>query len=639
MRFFRECCSVSNDFTKLCLAFNSDYPKLALAYDIVDRSLNENSTSHVGVSESARDERELVEFCLSRLCELRSAGTTGLPAVLLLLDDIEDVEWDRTPFLLTIPSKKRAARMYETTFLDKCRQGRQWITYGWDNAKSLLSLIPPPKRLYSDFWVFRWTANVLMIMIGIWVGAWLVLKVLKWMMLDIAGGVMSLLTTLIRSAISPLSFEPAVRWISTIFSPINTPRKVDSASQPISPGVSEAARQAILMSTIAANLSLIPHLLQHARLQILPAAHIISGSDLQFKDQLAAEYTKLVGNMDETIVASHNYTLGVDSLISRFESLLSDALSRVSIINAPIDMENSLSALASIGCGYWWLQDPHGLHHTNPGTCALCTGTVLSTVTTALCLRASPLLPRVFCKQWISYIPGVESSMEKVVERRLDAVQNLRQFLEALDLDFQDLIIRANHGLYLCQKTEQNFGKIAQLNTQNENAIMLQLDVIEKNKWRWQSWMEWVGISHGIQYTVSGLQVNRYNLNQSKVLQGRAFYLFSSASNVLLGWKSQTENLHSNLRIYESLASRSKRDAWKDQRKWDELRKDFEKLKPILTQLTNAYHSMIVKSEQGEEAFRKARNACFEKARASISWGLVFDWEDCYNVERLLLMT
>ncbi len=83
MHLFRKSSSASDNFLRTCLNFRRDYEIISL-------------TCCRGIQELApKEDRQVVEFCLTKLFELHEMNISGLWTVLLILQNLESVEWDQ----------------------------------------------------------------------------------------------------------------------------------------------------------------------------------------------------------------------------------------------------------------------------------------------------------------------------------------------------------------------------------------------------------------------------------------------------------------------------------------------------------------------------------------------------------------
>lgn len=172
-------------------------------------------------------------------------------------------------------------------------------------------------------------------------------------------------------------------------------------------------------------------------MKLLGAAEIISGSQLEYREQLAAEYTGLVESMDDLTDVTREYNSGVDTLITQFRILLTETLSRVQMVNIPVVFQDSMHFQLLVGCTFLWSQDP-GFHRSHRKLYAICVSEAMVYGVTILCLDDhNRLKPNSYCSLWLTYLPGMKSHMDKIVEKRVKAVRKLRQFLVVLDLNMQ----------------------------------------------------------------------------------------------------------------------------------------------------------------------------------------------------------
>jgi hypothetical protein len=108
IRYFYQSSSASHDFSQLCQAFESDFSVLSSSYDRAKEDLSADSYKGRGtnssvvktdalVSEYARQERQIIEFCLAKLVELHRIGIKGPRAVRTVIEEAAKVEWDEHP--------------------------------------------------------------------------------------------------------------------------------------------------------------------------------------------------------------------------------------------------------------------------------------------------------------------------------------------------------------------------------------------------------------------------------------------------------------------------------------------------------------------------------------------------------------
>ncbi|PVH68306.1 hypothetical protein DL98DRAFT_221110 [Cadophora sp. DSE1049] len=525
---FGQASSAPLNFRDMCRAFDSDYEALSRNYDAVKNNLqalytspcNTNPISPPSVSDYAKDERRVLEFCLARLLELQDSGVRHTPAVEIILDEVEQVIWDDNNFHSTVPDPSEAAKVFNSTFTERWEHtchianlAGEKLSAIWDRtfkfAKSSMRYLG---TLYAERMIIRGMCNLLTSLLVAWVLFCVIFLVLQLMVGEFIG--------MMRSMVIPQNSGPGER--------------VHFPSTPIHEGVYRAAQSTIYMSDLAGNYSMVPDLLQHSRNNILSAADIIAGSKLESKDILAPEYSKLVVNMEELTGVSRKWHILVDALATEFENLLSNAIMQVSTINRPTDFSSSVPVSLSLACTIQWMNNP-GLHRLYHGRCMVCGVLVATTVVSSVCLEASSgHIPSAYCSPWLKYVPGLQQYLNAIAEARVKAVRKLRRFLESLDVDMRELLDNANRGAALCELTEQNFRQIRKVNIQSNNDIQEQLQLIHLRKWQLKAWLAWSGMFEEQDESQAVLHVKHYNLNQTISLHGVAFEFFSRAKGVLL---------------------------------------------------------------------------------------------------------
>ncbi|KAK0104179.1 hypothetical protein ONS96_005271 [Cadophora gregata f. sp. sojae] len=624
--------SAPRNFRDMCRALDSDYDALLNKYEAVKNDLQalyENPLSTVSVptpsvSDYARNERKIVEFCLARLLELQHSGIRHTPAVQIILDEVEQVIWDNNVFHSTVPYPHQAAEVYSYTLaewrdwaFDVANQTWKYFCVFWSCTGLFATLaVCYLRSQYHKRFVLRWMCNVLGFLLLTWALLYIIFLVFGLMIGDAFGR--------LRSFYSPLGSTPKTT--------------VHFASTPIHEGVYRAAQNTIYMTDLAGNFSIIPNLMQHSRNNILSAADIIAGSKLEYKNVLAAEYSKLVVNMEDLTEVTRKWHIQVDALATQFEKLLSSAIMQMSAINRPVDFSDSIHVTLSLACGVQWLNNPR-LHNIHRGNCMMCGALVATTVVSSTCLHTSfSHVPAAYCSSWLKHVPGLQPYLGEIADERVKSVRKLRRFLESLDVDMRELLTGTDRGKALCEMTEQNFHLIREINNRNDNSIKEQLHLVELRKWQLKAWLSWFGIFPEQGETRAELHVMHYNLNQTISLHSVAFELFSRARDVLYTWKADMEGVLSSLQRFEQLAGEGWRGAWEQWPDWDELKRDVEGLQPLVAALGRANAQLESKTKDSEERFRRAREECFDEARKPREENSTFNWEACYDIKKLLLM-
>ncbi|KAH9211814.1 hypothetical protein DL95DRAFT_411705 [Leptodontidium sp. 2 PMI_412] len=384
-------------------------------------------------------------------------------------------------------------------------------------------------------------------------------------------------------------------WFLQTFASPKPPSNVDFSSTPIHEGVFKEAGGAIYLLEVAANLSIVPQLLQQSKSSVLNAADIIAGSSLEDKDLLAAEYTRLFGDTDELTEVSQDWNSGADVLVADFETLLSMALSQVGAIRTHVDFQDSIYVVVSQLCITMCLDNAMPVYF-HEHECKLSGTSAAATMAGVLCLDTSMTIPDLVCSPLLKLMPGIKLYMDEVADSRVNAVQRLRQFLEALD------------------------GQM----------------LMEAKIWQPNSLLDRIGFSYGLIESPVGLRRDHISLNRTVILNDVALQMFTQADDVLNAWKRDIEGVLRSLQNFEHLADKGWRGAWQDMQDWDDLRADFEKLRPLVTALARAQTRMTAKIKDREMSFNEAMEACFAEAKRP-GRKVKFDWGACYDERELLL--
>ncbi|KAL5327600.1 hypothetical protein ACEPPN_005301 [Leptodophora sp. 'Broadleaf-Isolate-01'] len=415
--------------------------------------------------------------------------------------------------------------------------------------------------------------------------------------------------------------NPIRVWIRTNLQspPSPPPRDVGLPSMPLDEGVSMAARQAMRISDIAANLSTIPQFLQISRANIIGAADIISASTLEFKDCLATAYTLLEEGLEELTDVTREYNVGADTMMGQFETLLETVLERMAVVNGPLDF--SFLSYASWGCASIIGLDL-GLTRTHRKSSLICGSLVATTILIDVCFKDldSPALDP-FCDFLLTHVPGNKQHMNQVVEDRVQAVRALREFLEVLNEEMNILLQTADHGKVLCGVAEKNFREIRVLHVKSENSIRIQMKIMEMEDRSWESWKQWIGFGTGLNEKRADLINKDFNLSQIIELHGIAFRLFSEARDALNTWKVDIARVMNGLKQFESYADKGWRGAWQNWNDWKQLRGSFEGLRPVLKNMIDAHDRLQYKNRDVEARLKTARELCIAETRVSAGAG------------------
>ncbi|KAG4444192.1 hypothetical protein IFR05_000289 [Cadophora sp. M221] len=672
IKCLRESCSRRTTFTEVCSSFQTDFERISLAYHQAEVAvqahfIRENKPLAGPLSTTAKNEGMLVEFCLSRLVEIREDEMrTGHDAVQTVVIEVwRHGNWQNNfEFLTTIPQSALDVDLqpifntHWNFFKSVLLACRGFICVIRNHIATIFS--PMMRKCTIGFCLLilamlavtvlahiaSWAFNLMESEVVRFVKRIPILSQIFWV-LDFVGNWFpstqtrsTFFTTSPPSGPFPLgtpphaypgylsNFTTILTTIFPIFSRLSSKiayNAADNSSMPTGEGFQKIANDTLYMAKISSNMTALPILLGFSLKSVVTARSIVRASTVQLKSKLLPLYDNLESDMELLIDGSMSFNSGVPDLLRIFETYLSIAIESVEAVES-LDIRGSVSLQMSSACVLWWLNSQKSPGN-NLGSYA-CGSSFIATTAMFYCVDAVPTLSGgSFCSRCLAHIseslmiPGVQ----RAIHQRRMAAQDLKHFVQHFSVRVEELHQLATTGVQLCQEIKHSFEQIQVFAFENQNKASFTSTVVTNqlsDAGYWERWFDQVGQTSSKNRLIE-LQMEMKHLREVLAIHMLASDSFVAAANLLTQWRIDVQNLKKNLHFLDSSTrDNTWRTVWDSYEDWNRLKRKMHDLKMLaLDPLASAYSDLRSKSRQDLKALHKLSAECYAETHDSIRRG------------------
>ncbi|KAH6723044.1 hypothetical protein BKA61DRAFT_727001 [Leptodontidium sp. MPI-SDFR-AT-0119] len=674
VKCLRESCSRRATFTEVCSTFQTDFERISLAYHQAEvavqaHCIRQNKPFTGPLSKMAKNEGMLVEFCLSRLVEIREDEMrTGHDAVQTVIMEVwRHGNWQSNiEFLTTVPQS--ALDIDLQPILDTHQDFLQRVLIAFRGFLHVICthiatiFSPLVRKCTIGFCLFilAMLAITVLAHVASWAFALMESEVVRFIksvpilsqILWVLGFVESWFpwthTTSPPSSLVPLGTSPdaypgylsnftailsAILPTFSRFSSKIAYSTADDSSMPTGEVFQKIANDTLYMANISSNMTVLPMLLGFSLNSIVKARSTVRASTVQQKSAMLPLFDELESNMELLIDGSMSFNSGVPDLLRIFEIYLSFAIDSVEEVESP-DIRGSLSLQMSSACVLWWLnlQQPPG---NNLGSYA-CGGSFIVTTAMFYCVDAAPTLSGgSFCSKCLAHAPEglMMPGVQRAINQRRMAAQDLKNFVQHFSARVEELHTLAEASVVLCQKIKNSFAWIQVHALKNQNEAIFTSTVVTNqlsDAGYWKRWFDQAGHTSSKNRLIE-LQMEMGHLREILAVHMLASDSFVAAANLLSQWRIDLQNLQKTLHFLDSSTRDDTwRTVWDSYEDWNRLKRKMHDLKILaLDPLARAYSDLRVRSRQDLAALHKVSAECYAATHEAIRRGNARPTAEC----------